>query len=202
MTRTSIVYAHPAIYQAVMRVLYRRAFEARYLALSALIEDGAEVFEACAGDGYLYTRYLAKRPVRYRGGDLNARFVAHARRRSIPIEQLDITTAELPRADVVVLQASLYQFMPDHRRVVDKLLGAARRRLLIAEPVRNLASHAPRPIAWLAQRATDPGDGHKPLRFDEPSLDAFFHESYRGRIEHSALIPGGREKIYCLRATP
>jgi hypothetical protein len=160
------------------------------------------VFEACAGDGYLYRRYLAPRGVRYRGGDINPAFLAHAARRRIPMAAFDLRRDEVPRADVVLLHASLYQFMPEHRRVVDKLLGAARRSLIISEPVKNLSSAGFGPVAWLARRSANPGDGDKPARFDEPSLDAFFAENYADRVERSLLIPGGREKIYCLRGSP
>jgi hypothetical protein len=195
----SLVYSHPLVYEWLMRLLYGRAFQARYACLSELIPAEYDVFEACAGDAYLYRHYLAPRGVRYRGADLNAGFVDFATKRGIPIQRLDILNDPVPSADVVLLQASLYQFMPEHRLVVDKLLAAARRMLIIAEPVRNLASDAPRVIRWLAQRATNPGDGEKPLRFNEASLDQFFSTHYADRIQHRSLIPGGREKIYCLR---
>jgi len=196
---TSLVYSHPLVYHWVIRLLYGRRFEARYQAISDLIADGSEVFEACAGDGYLYSRYLSSRPVSYRGGDVNEGFIAHAKRRKIPMERVDILDGDIPEADIVLLQGSLHQFMPNHAFVVDKLLRAARRSLIISEPVRNLASNAPKAIAWIAQRSTNPGDGVKPLRFDEASLDAFFLGNYADRIQHQALIPGGREKIFCLR---
>jgi Methionine biosynthesis protein MetW len=195
----SLVYSHPLIYHWAIRLLYGRAFDARYQAISDLIADGSEVFEACAGDGYLYRRYLRQRPVSYRGGDVNEGFIAHAKRRNIPMARVDILEGEIPEADIVILQGSLYQFMPNHAVVVDKLLRAARRSLIISEPVRNLARNAPKAIAWFAQRSTSPGDGAKPLRFDEASLDAFFLGQYADRIQHQSLIPGGRDKLFCLR---
>jgi hypothetical protein len=202
MSSTSLVYSHPYVYEWAIRFMYGRDFEARYRAINDLIADGSDVFEACAGDGYLYRHYLSKRSVRYTGGDFNERFVAHARQNDVPITHFDLSRDTVPRADVVLIQGSLHQFMPDHRGVVDRLLGAARGRLIISEPIKNLATHHWGPIAWLARRATNPGDGQKTARFDEPRLDAFFSEYYADRIERSFVIPGGRDKVYCLRGSP
>lgn len=197
---SSLIYSHPTIYQLLMRLIYGGGgFAARYQALSDLIPDGADVFEACAGDAYLYRHHLKARGVRYRAGEYNEGFIAHARARGIAMERFDLRNDPVPAADIVLLHASLYQFMPDHAAIVGRLLAAARRTLIISEPVRNLSS-SPNPlIRWLAQRSADPGSGHAQHRFDEQSLDAFFAQHYSGAIEHSALIPGGREKIYCLR---
>lgn len=181
-----------------MRALYGHRFELRYSALARLIPDGAEVFEACAGDTYLYRHYLKQRGIRYRGSDLSPVFVAHARARGIDLVRHDLAREPLPSADFVVLQASLYQFMPDPTPVVAKLLAAARVRLLVAEPIANLASSRLSLVRWLARRAVNPGDGHKPARFDERTLDAFFDAGFGARVERRQLVPGGREKIYSL----
>ena len=196
---SSLIYTHPSIYQLLMRLIYGAGFGARYQALSDLIPDGADVFEACAGDAYLYEHHLKARGVQYRAGELNEGFVAHARARGIAMQRFDLCRDAVPEADIVLLHASLYQFMPDHAAVVSRLLAAARQTLIISEPVRNLSS-SPNPlIRWLARRSADPGSGHKAQRFDEASLDAFFQEHYAGRIVRHQLIPGGREKIYCLK---
>jgi hypothetical protein len=196
---SSLVYAHPGIYQLLMRLIYGSGFAARYQALSDLVPDGADVFEACAGDAYLYEHHLKPRGVRYRAGEFNDGFVSHAQARGIAMMHFDLRQDEVPQADIVLLHASLYQFMPDHEAVVSRLLAAARQTLIISEPVRNLSS-SPNPlIRWIATRSADPGSGHKAQRFDEASLDAFFNEHFADRILHHGLIPGGREKIYCLR---
>jgi hypothetical protein len=183
----------------LMRLIYGGGFAARYRAISDLVPDGADVFEACAGDAYLYQHYLGPRGIRYRGGEFNAGFIAHARSRGIAMERFDLRQDEVPRADIVILHASLYQFMPDHVQVVGRLLAAARQTLIISEPVRNLSSSRWALVRWIAKRSADPGSGHKAQRFDEASLDAFFAAHYADRVQHQALIAGGREKIYCLR---
>jgi Methionine biosynthesis protein MetW len=196
---SSLVYAHPSVYQLLMRLIYGGGFTARYRAISDLVADGADVFEACAGDAYLYERYLKPRGIRYRAGEFNQAFIAHARARGIAMDRFDLRQDPVPTADIVILHASLYQFMPDHAQVVARLLAATRHTLIISEPVRNLSSSRWALVRWVAKRSADPGSGHTAQRFDEESLDAFFATHYPNRVMHRALIPGGREKLYCLR---
>jgi hypothetical protein len=61
--------------------------------------------------------------------------VRWARRRGIDARQFDITRSQPPRCDVAVIQASLYQFLPDARPVVEKLIEAAREKVIVSEPV-------------------------------------------------------------------
>jgi hypothetical protein len=182
-----------------MRALYGSRFQARYRCISELISEDGDVFEVCAGDAYLYERYLKPRGVRYRGSDLNPAFVAHARRRGTPVTRLDVARDELPRADYVVMQASLYQFIPGQVAMIEKLLRAARRSVIVAEPIRNLSTSRSRLVRWLAQRSANPGDGHKTIRFDERTLDQLFADHFQDRIQSVRVAPGGREKVYCLR---
>lgn len=195
---SSLIYAHPSVYQLLMRLIYAGGYTARYRALSQLIPDGADVFEACAGDAYLYRHYLQARGIRYRAGELNDTFVAHARARGIDMMRFDLQRDPVPQADVVLLHASLYQFMPEHRQIVDRLLDAARRELILSEPVRNLSSSRWALVRWIAKRSADPGSGHKAQRFDEQSLDEFVQAHYADRVRQRLLIPGGRELIYRL----
>lgn len=197
--RVSLVYAHPWLYQAIMRALYGRWFSGRYRALAELLPQGSEVFEACAGDAFLYQRFLRAKGIRYQAGDLNQRFVKHGRQRGIPFIRHDLLNDPIPRADHVVLQASLYQFIPDERRVIEKLLAAARQTVIIAEPVRNLSNTNSRLIRLIAQKSANPGDGHKLARFDESSLAALFRDHFADRLIDSRPAPGGREMIYRLR---
>lgn len=197
----SLVYAHPWLYQGVMRALYGRGYDARYRAVAELIEPGSEVFEVCAGDAHLYRRYLQPKAVRYAGGDINAVFVRHAQRRGIALQQHDAAVDPIPVVDYVVIQASLYQFIPDHVRLIEVLLAAARRSLIVAEPIVNLSTSSSRLVRWLAQRSADPGDGHKAARFDAASLDAALRVHFGDRIQSTVTIARGRERLYCLRGT-
>jgi hypothetical protein len=79
------------------------------------------------------------------------------------------------------------------------MLEAARDRVIISEPVRNLSDSRLRLVARTARRATDPGVGGLAHRFDERSLDQLM-ERYAARILRVFTIPGGREKVFVLRA--
>jgi hypothetical protein len=195
----SLIYSHPTLYALIMRALYGAGYSARYRAISALVPDGADVFEACAGDAYLYRHYLQSRGVRYRAGEFNEEFVRHARARGIAMDPFDLRKDPVPEADIVILHASLYQFIPDHAQIVDRLLHAARPCLIVSVPIRNLSTSRWAAVRWIAARSDDPGDGEKPRRFDETSLDEFFTARYPDRILSRQLIEGGREKIYQLR---
>jgi len=91
----------------------------------------------------------------------------------------------------------LYHFLPDAARVVDRMLSAALLQVIIAEPVRNLAS-SDNPILRFAGRLlTNPGSGDQPDRFTESSLAEFFKQ-YGSHVQRSMPIPGSREMVYVL----
>ena len=185
-------------YELAMRALYGRAFGARYRAVADLIPPGAAVVDVCCGPPILYRRYLRDKHVRYTGVDINARFVGQVRAAGGQGECCDVATAAaLPAGDVVVMHASLYHFLPDPAPVVAKLYAAATTRVVIAEPVRNLATSTNPVIAAVARRVARPGGTDAPHRFTEETLDAVF-EPFSPCIERAFVIPGGREKVYVL----
>ena len=196
----SLVYRSAGIYELVMLVLYGRHYFSRCAAVAELIPEGASVLEVCCGPGRLYHRHLKHKAVRYTGLDLNERFIAHLVRRGGRGEVWDLGDERpLPAADYVVMQASLYHFLPDPAPVVDRMLRAAGAQVIVAEPVRNLATNNIPLLSWLARRETDAGLGRQPHRFTEQTLDTFF-AAYSSRLRRSFLIPGGREKVYVLEA--
>ena len=82
MTRASAIYRNPYLYQALMRVLYGRYYEARYRAVAAEIPEETEVVELCAGDCRLYLKHLRSKQVRYVALDNARPLVDWARRQS------------------------------------------------------------------------------------------------------------------------
>jgi hypothetical protein len=196
----SLIYRSPAIYDAVMRVLYGRHARARLVAVAELVPPCANVVELCCGTARLYRDHLCDRHVDYLGLDLNPRFVEAARHAGACAVVRDVGDgAPLPPADVVVIQASLYHFLPEPERIVDRMLAAARSRVIVSEPVRNLSTSGVGLVAALARRSADPGGGGGERRFDEASLDAFMRR-YDGAVEREFAIPGGRDKIFVLDA--
>ncbi|SUD48338.1 methionine biosynthesis protein MetW [Nocardia otitidiscaviarum] len=196
---TSFIYRYGTVYELLMRGLYGRHYGARYRAIAALVPENAAVLDLCCGPATLYTRYLRQKAVRYTGLDLNERFIARLIRAggSGQVWNLRADTP-LPAADYVIMQGSLFHFLPDPEPVLDRMLDAARERVIVAEPVRNLTATRHRAMAGLGGRLTDAGDGARPLRFDEETLDELFR-GFPEHVEERRLIAGGREKLYLLK---
>jgi SAM-dependent methyltransferase len=196
---TSLIYRSALGYELLMRVLYGRHYATRMRSVAEEVPPGSSVLELCCGPGTLYTRYLRGRVSGYVGLDVNAHFVDRLRRQGIDARVLDLTRdrAPLPEADVVLMQASLYHFLPEAHEVVDRMLAAASRRVIVSEPVRNLASSTNPLIGRLGRRAANPGVGGGERRFTEATLDELFRR-YREQVREARLIPGGREKLYVL----
>lgn len=180
-----------------MRVLYGRYYPARDAAVAAQVPDGASVLELCCGPGRLYRRELRGRTGSYVGIDANPRFVDSLRRRGVDARRADVATAPLPTADVVVMQAGLYHFLPDAEAMLERMRAAARTSVVVSEPVRNLASSRWSVVARLARAGTVTGDGAHPQRFDAASLAALMTR-FGSAVTYSAPTPGGREQIYVL----
>jgi len=194
------VYRSAALYEAVMRVLYGRHYGARQRAIAALIPEDSTVLELCCGPGTLYRRRLAGKRVQYRGLDINQGFLRRVRRSGAEAREWDVRSPDaLPPADYVLMQASLYHFMDDPRPLIRRMVAAARREVILAEPVHNVAKQ-PGPLGAIAARLTDPGTGPQPDRYDEPSLDRVL-EPFASLVRDRTLLPGGREKVYVLEVS-
>ena len=114
-------------------------------------------------------------------------------KRGAAVRLVDIRKdVELPEADVVVMQSSLYQFIPDHSQIVEKLLRAARTRLIIAEPIQNWATSSSRLIKGLSNCLTNPGTGLVPHRFNREKLEKLYIQ-YGAKEVYEVL--DGRELV-------
>ena len=194
----SPIYWHPNIYRLVMKLLYGKYFEARYKCLSELIPPMTSVVEPCAGDAYLYRNYLKAKGTKYVGLDINPVFVQAAKKKNISFFINDLLKDNVPVADYIVLQASLYQFMPHELKIIRKLLDSAKSTLIIAEPIRNLAdSHNPI-IRLLAKYSANPGGSNHPVkRFNKDTFHACLKQF--DEFKELKIIDGGREMIGVLR---
>ncbi|MCH2172673.1 class I SAM-dependent methyltransferase [Myxococcota bacterium] len=209
-----MIYRSPALYELLMRVLYATHYRSRLRAISELIEDDCEVVDLCCGPGALYRLELRGRGIDYTGLDINPRFVARLQELGANSIQADVAArSDLPKGDYLIMLSSLYQFLPGNREedssasdegersarlLVERMLEAARSRVIIAEPIRNFAQSRNPVLRRVASRLTNPGTADQPVRFDEQSLDGFF-DSFEGSLERCFAIPGGREKVYVLR---
>jgi SAM-dependent methyltransferase len=198
---TSVIYRSTLGYELLMRALYGRYYGDRMRAVAARVPPGSSVLELCCGPATLYRRHLQPRTNSYVGLDYNQRFVDQLTRRGIDARRVDLAAEDrpLPAADVAVIQASLYHFIPRAEAIVDRMLAAAHDRVIVAEPIRNLASSKIPIVGVIGRRGTDPGVGGHASRFTEATLDGLM-DRYADRVEEACLIPGGREKVYVLRA--
>ena len=179
----SPVYWHPRIYDAALAVLTGREGRDRFLAVAREIPDGDEVLDVCCGTGGLARVGLRGRPVAYLGLDENPGFVAWLERRGIRARVLDVLESPLPAADSVVLQAALYQF---HDRAVPflrRLREAARRRVIVSEPVSNLSRSGIPGAAVLGALGSATRRGPQRFRYDEEGFRRVAGEAGAARVE-------------------
>ncbi len=180
-----------------MRFLYGKFYNTRYKKIGELIPSEVSVLDICCGDCKLYENELKKR-VKYIGIDINHRFLKTAAKKGIDVQKLDIRYQNLPRSDYLILQASLYQFIPNHKKIVDKMIKAAGNKVIISEPVANISSSRFSLIAYLAKYSTNPGTGHTPKRFTPKTFKEFIKNNYSELLEDCFLHSGGKELMVVL----
>lgn len=189
----SLIYKFPLLYHFVMNVIYGKGRSHRFEVLDRHIPDGASVLDVGSGDCSLYSYLQKRKTITYLGIDCNFRLLKNGSRRGAAVRLLDIrNNIELPRADVVVMQSSLYQFIPDHSQVIQRLLRAARTRVVISEPIQNWATNASPLLKRLFNSLTNPGTGLVPHRFSKESLGAFYIQ-YGAKEVYEVL--DGRELV-------
>jgi trans-aconitate methyltransferase len=195
--RVSLIYRSASVYECVMRALYGRHHGGRLRAVAEQVPAGATVLELCCGPGSLYLRYLRTRVSNYIGLDSNPVFVTRLQARGVDARLTNLIDRgqPLPRADVAIMQASLYHFLPDADEILRRMLAAANRRVIISEPVRNLSSSTVPLVGAIARRSADPGVGRHAERFTETALDQLM-APYDVRASFHAA--GGRDKVYIL----
>ena len=197
---TSPIYKSATLYELAIFALYGRNYASRYREVADLIPGGSSVLDLCCGPARIYRRYLKKKSVVYTGLDMSPRFVSRVKRLGGQAAIWDLRQDRaLPTADYVLMQASLYHFLPDASPIIARMLAAAKKQVIVSETIRNVASSKSRVISALAQLLTDPGVGKQPHRFTEQSLDQLF-EPYLDRAAKILYVAGGREKVYVLNA--
>ena len=197
---SSLIYQHRTAYHLLMRLLYGRHFSARYEAIAAGVPLGSSVVDVCAGDGYLYLNYLRAKSVQYQALDISPQLVRWMQQHGIQAQRFDAWQDTLPVADIVIMQASLYQFLPNAAPIVEKILHAARQHVIITEPVRNIASSDNPVLRFVGKRLTRPEEGsgeYQAHRFDQASLLGLAQQF--PVFERSCELPGGREMMIVLR---
>jgi glycosyltransferase involved in cell wall biosynthesis len=179
-------------YDLLMRLLYGRQYDETYAAVARRIPDGASVVDLCCGTGRLYRAGLAQRGVDYLGLDFNGHFVMGGRKRGIPMRFADVTREAPPPADYVVMCSSFYHMHRDADGMLARMRAAARRAVILSEPVSNVSTRAPGVLGRLAAAATNPGVGEYGARYDLASFRAFAERHDAVEFVHP---PGARNAI-------
>jgi len=195
--RPSFYYRHPFVFRAISKLMYAGSYLEKFRKASDVLEEGASALDVCCADATLFDIAKGKR-IKYAGVDVNARFVRLAKKKGIDARRMNVETADaLPEADYVVMLSSLYQFIPRHEEIIDKMVAAARKKVVVSEPVKNLASSRNRIIASAAGRLSDPGTGIKTHRFDENALKEMIKDR---SVTDSGIICGGKEFFFVIDA--
>jgi trans-aconitate methyltransferase len=196
-----LIYKSSALYKITNRLLYGRHHRTRYRVIADLIPPRASVVDLCCGPATLYHRFLRGKDVRYTGLDVSPSFIAALNKAGGHGIVWDLrSNTALPRADYVIIQGALYFFLPDPSALIDRMLTAANREVIIAEAIRNLSSSAVPGVSKLAKRLAGAAQGSEAVRFSEETLDQLFAD-YGPESKRSFKIPGGRDKVYVLRKT-
>jgi hypothetical protein len=194
----SPIYWHPFFYTAAIRLSYGSKFKTRYSALNKYIPHGCHLLELCMGDAFFYRAYLRKKDVVYSCADINPVFVNIARKNGIKCSILNITEDEIPRADYILMQGSLYHFIPDEAGMIRKLLNACNERLIISENVENLSNSSSGLISWIGKALSKAKAGQSKIKFTRQHLKSTF-KPFKDQIEVWEESPDNKEVIIVLR---
>jgi SAM-dependent methyltransferase len=196
-----LIYKSSALYDLVNWLLYGRHHHARYRVVADLIPAGSSVVDLCCGTATLYHRFLRDKHVRYTGLDMSESFVDALNRRGGHGVLWDLRSDKpLPPADYIVIQGALYFFLPNPNPLIERMLAAANKEVIIAEAIRNLSDSALPVVSSLSKRLAGSAQGSESARFTEETLDQLF-AGYPPESKRSFKIPGGRDKVYVLNKT-
>lgn len=189
-----IIYRHPLIYQFFMRLIYGKYFKTRYEAISQYVPEAVQLVELCCGDCRLYQNYLRAKNIDYLGLDISPAFITNALSKGINVKLFDLGNDPLPQAEYILIQASLYQFIPLGKEILNKIFNSALKGVILAEPVLNVSSCSKPFISGIVKKISRFLTGSTTKRFDEESLDDLF-AIYADKLKTKFKISGGREII-------
>lgn len=164
------VYWNASFYRATMALLRRRRRAEMYQLLTREIQE-LSTLDLCCGEGELQ-RWIRGNP--YWGIDKNPIFVQNLKTRGLNVLEGDVLTCPWPPAECLVMTDSLYHFLSDLDALMTKMLDRSFRKIIISEPIENIAASSSRWLsgfaAWFARV-----DGQSyPTRFTDQNLRALF----------------------------
>ena len=195
----SIIYSYRFLYNIAVRCLYRKEFEDRYEKIALLIPESSTVVELCCGDCYLYKHYLKKKNVKYTGLDINTGFIYSAQRDGINVIYHNLLTNNpIPEAEYIIIQASMYHFLPDVNGFYSRLLKSTQKELIISEAVETLSTSSNPLIRFIARCALNPGSGPPTEYFTKQTFKKFCDE-HSDNLKCLFEIANGKEMCAVFR---
>ncbi len=177
----SPIYWHPKIYEIVTKILYNKNYVKRYKEIGKEAKD-LEVLDLCCGDCKL-SNFIRN----YRGIDFNKNFVEAINKKNINIELRDISSQNIPKSECIIMQGSLYQFIPNHEKIIKRILNESIKKAIISEPYINMASSKNRILAFIGKLFTKTSKMHE-KRFTKKELIVLFK-----KYEANKIIDLGRD---------
>jgi hypothetical protein len=197
----SPVYWHPLLYKKAMQLAYGEHYKIRYEKLIEYIPANCELLELCMGDAHFYLNYLKGKNINYKCADINPVFVKAAKKKGLNCTTLDVFTDQIPSCDYILMQASLYHFIPDEKKVIDKLLNACKKAVIISENVENLSNSSSGFKAWLGEYLSKAKSGQSKIKFTRQTLSETF-ASYKKHIQIWEETKDSKEVIIVLEKHP
>lgn len=197
----SPIYWHPWLYRKIMQLAYGKQFKTRYEILAQYVPDNCELLELCMGDACFYQEYLKGKQVKYSCADINPVFVNAAKRKGLNASLIDISKDEIPASDFILMQAALYHFIPNEKQIIQKLLDACRKAVIISENIDNLSNDASPLKSWIGEQLSKAKSGQSKLKFTRESLKECF-AGFSHYISAWKESPDSKEIIIVLQKQP
>jgi hypothetical protein len=194
----SPIYWHPLIYQNAIKFSFGNHYTTRYSALEKHIPAGAQLLELCMGDAFFYLNYLKDKKLNYSCADINPVFIKAAKRKGLNPIVLDVFKDPIPQSDYILMQGSLYHFIPEEKFILGKLLNACNKQLIISEPVNNMSNSSSILKASLAEFLSKAKSGQSKIKFTAGTLKESF-ALFKGQVAIWEESPDNKEIIIVLR---
>lgn len=193
----SPIYWHPFLYQAAIKLSFGSRLKARYFNLQKHIPANSNLLELCMGDAFLYLNYLKQKNINYTCVDVNTAFINSAKKKGINCLQMNVETEEIPKSDYILMQGSLYHFIPHQKQIIQKLLDACNKELIISENIKNLSNHNSALKSYLGKIISNAGYGQSKIKFTKSLLEETFSD-FKSRIKIWEELPDNNEIIIVL----
>src|SRR3989338_828973 len=195
---SDLIYRSPLLYRLAIFFLYRGDYSERYEILDRFIKERSSVVELCCGPGDFYRGFLKKKNVNYLGVDNSADFIKRCKKKGINVIWGEVSQFNFIKSDYYIIISSLYQFHPDIRELINKMLQYAKC-VLISEPIKNISNSKYKIISKIAAYLTNKKNYENNFHFTEKSLDTMMLAGFKNKIVYVQTTKNGREKIYVLK---